>query len=578
MRRLSVLAVLLALAWPAAALPEPLTAVLTELEGSTQADEAFGQRLQRLKDALDAYGNGMTGLDPRRTRAMQLSVETASLKTRAGREGVMFRELRRDLLLHVAAVRELDVQPVGAPVPRLTPGADTGYLAQLQDGGARALSLITDDPFGTLRDGLNVPGVSPLLGYAGAPRRPAPEQRPPLASALPETVPLPRQAPLRRGFADESRVNALQEQLNVWRRATGYRIIDKDGDFGPKTHEAVVIFQRENGLEANGVVDEATAAALTRAADAARGDLSKYVQLGDQSPAVEHAQMLLNRVAGFKRLKEDGDFGGFTQRAVRAFQRSQRLPPSGHVDRETLAALEREAASKPAPGARGNALMAPAGPTDLYTSRRMPANVSGWIAQAEQRYGIEPHVYRAVVWAEGGALLPAGRGNGAGAYGPAQITQSGAGPCIGRRFNGQRVTWDLVKRNWAVNVDCGAFLFKDRWNLPGMPDDAGPLIIASTYNTRARNWASIIRNQKVPQIRETTYYVTRISRIHCQWTGRQLLVPNRDLHPNATRQWRWALDADRDMVNEIEDEGREARPGCAHSLDAASRTRVADAE
>jgi peptidoglycan hydrolase-like protein with peptidoglycan-binding domain len=577
MRR-SLALLLLALALPsAAALPEGLSAALTALEGSTAGGEELTRGLQTLQDRLTEYGRTLDVSDRRRARVVELAAESALLKTRAAREGVVFREIQRDVIAHVGAVRALDGQPVPSPV-RIQPAGAQGYLAHIQEGGVRALALAQGDVFG-LRDGPNEGGIFPgwrFSSVAGGPQRPTPLQyTAPGGAQDPVTVPAaPQQEPLRRGSPDEARVTAIQTELNVWRRAAGYRILDTDGDFGPKTFEAVTIFQRDNGLEQTGVVDAATEAALRRAAAAARAELPKYVQHGDNGAHVEHVQMLLNRVAGYRRLQEDGDFGGRTQRALRAFQRAHRLPPSGHVDRPTLEALEAAAAARPAsvPRSPASALLpAPAEGVTLYATPRMPAAVSRYVAEGEARYGIEANVYRAVVWAEGGSLLPVGRGNGVGAYGPSQITQSGAGPCIGRQFGGSRVTWQRIKTDWAVNVDCGAYLFKQRWNLAGMPADAHPLIIASTYNTRARNWDGIIRTQKVPQIRETTQYVTRISRIFCQWTGRQLLVPNRHLHVNATRQWAWALDADRDMVDEIEDEGRAVRPGCAHPLDAAAR-------
>ena len=70
------------------------------------------------------------------------------------------------------------------------------------------------------------------------------------------TVHLPA---LRRNSSDTEQVRYLQ-QLLQWRgHYTGYQL---DGDFGPRTEEAVKSFQGANGLEADGVVGVATWEAL----------------------------------------------------------------------------------------------------------------------------------------------------------------------------------------------------------------------------------------------------------------------------------------------------------------------------
>lgn len=64
-------------------------------------------------------------------------------------------------------------------------------------------------------------------------------------------------APLRQGSSG-SDVTALQKKLKRW----GYYTGEIDGIFGTKTKEAVMYFQRTNGLTPDGVVGEATAKAL----------------------------------------------------------------------------------------------------------------------------------------------------------------------------------------------------------------------------------------------------------------------------------------------------------------------------
>lgn len=55
-----------------------------------------------------------------------------------------------------------------------------------------------------------------------------------------------------------SEVTGIQQKL----RQYGYMTAPADGIFGPATYEAVVWFQRKNGLKADGVVGPATLAAL----------------------------------------------------------------------------------------------------------------------------------------------------------------------------------------------------------------------------------------------------------------------------------------------------------------------------
>jgi peptidoglycan hydrolase-like protein with peptidoglycan-binding domain len=66
---------------------------------------------------------------------------------------------------------------------------------------------------------------------------------------------------LRRGHFDRDQVAYLQQTLEY----LGYELGTIDGDFGDRTHGAVVAFQGDQGLTDNGVVDDATWSALDRA-------------------------------------------------------------------------------------------------------------------------------------------------------------------------------------------------------------------------------------------------------------------------------------------------------------------------
>jgi hypothetical protein len=81
-------------------------------------------------------------------------------------------------------------------------------------------------------------------------------------------------------------------------------------------------------LSKAGVVTEAPAAKAKKAAPAA----FKPLKNGSKGQAVKNVQTLLG-------LKADGDFGSGTEKAVKAFQSSNKLAQTGIVDQATLKAL-----------------------------------------------------------------------------------------------------------------------------------------------------------------------------------------------------------------------------------------------
>lgn len=115
-----------------------------------------------------------------------------------------------------------------------------------------------------------------------------------------------------------------------------------DGIFGPATAAALQQFQTSQGLEATGVVDDRTAAALAAPKPAAAanpeasGGFAQYGEKGDRVRALQSALV----AAGITvRGGVDGDFGGGTSAAVMEFQRQRSLRVTGAVDDATAAAL-----------------------------------------------------------------------------------------------------------------------------------------------------------------------------------------------------------------------------------------------
>lgn len=122
--------------------------------------------------------------------------------------------------------------------------------------------------------------------------------------------------------------------------ALGYDlgITGVDGVFLGRTLEAVREFQSEYDLDKDGLVGDATWAALVDATFEL-GDRMLYLRLPHfHGRDVRELQEALN-VLGFAPGQIDGIFGAFTERSVREFQRSIGHPADGIVGLETVGAL-----------------------------------------------------------------------------------------------------------------------------------------------------------------------------------------------------------------------------------------------
>ncbi|MBV6623864.1 MAG: peptidoglycan-binding protein [Rivularia sp. (in: Bacteria)] len=164
---------------------------------------------------------------------------------------------------------------------------------------------------------------------------------------LDEDVWLSAKEVLREGCTGED-VKALQEIFTVFDLHT----LIVDGYFGRKTKAAVIWFQENRGLQADGVVGKQTWAALYRYqvhdipyADRVKaffGELEteSFIQLplqkGDKGNDVLVLQKFLNYVSGSTHgILEDGDFGEATEQAVKNFQQSSGLTSDGCVGMQT---------------------------------------------------------------------------------------------------------------------------------------------------------------------------------------------------------------------------------------------------
>lgn len=131
-------------------------------------------------------------------------------------------------------------------------------------------------------------------------------------------------------------VYALQRRL----KQLGYFQGECSGNFGDMTQQAVLRFQRENGLEPSGAADPPTWVAIySGAAVALRRE--GVLQLGDGGEDVQRLQLRLNAL-GYYGGEVNGSFDHATATALRLFQMAADMEPTGEADDETLARLADE--------------------------------------------------------------------------------------------------------------------------------------------------------------------------------------------------------------------------------------------
>ena len=186
----------------------------------------------------------------------------------------------------------------------------------------------------------------------------------------------------QKGAAVSAVQSLLTQKLPKAKIPSGFLV---DGDFGPRSENAVKNFQTGANLAANGVVDKTTLRALeaapsvnaamapstgrsgggggsfiptsTTLADVRNGKTLSRPQSG---AGVRDAQALLNaksiRGSDGKALLVDSLFGPMTESAVKAAQTRAGLPTSGVLDRDTLLAIESDFARVGAPGVQAQTL------------------------------------------------------------------------------------------------------------------------------------------------------------------------------------------------------------------------------
>ena len=156
---------------------------------------------------------------------------------------------------------------------------------------------------------------------------------------------------LKRGDTGDA-VRKFQVRL----QALGYITFTPDGVFGTGTERAVVMFQQQNGLKADGKVgpetlaklNSSSAKPLSTATPTATPATSTTLKRGDTGEEVTKMQKRL-RELGYIQFSPDGVFGSGTRDAVIAFQKNNGLTADGLAGPGTLN-LMYSSRAKAAPG------------------------------------------------------------------------------------------------------------------------------------------------------------------------------------------------------------------------------------
>jgi len=120
----------------------------------------------------------------------------------------------------------------------------------------------------------------------------------------------------------------------------GYYNGTPTGTVGTLTRDAVVEFQRDNGLTADGIVDTQLLNAVRQVwvARYSNQPSRTVLSMGARGENVRKVQERLSQLGYFNR-SLDGIFGEYTKTAVVEFQKDYRLNPTGKVDGQTWQVL-----------------------------------------------------------------------------------------------------------------------------------------------------------------------------------------------------------------------------------------------
>ena len=171
------------------------------------------------------------------------------------------------------------------------------------------------------------------------------------STPVPADAPSPTPKSLQKGYTDSDAVREVQKRL----KELGYYKGSADGDFGPATEKAVIAFQKDHGLTADGKVGEKTLSKLNSANTSSAKESSSsskeskatavpkvsentYLEAGKSGKQVKTMQNRLIEL-GWLSGSASGTYDDATEAAVIAFQKKAKLWADGKAGPKTLEAL-----------------------------------------------------------------------------------------------------------------------------------------------------------------------------------------------------------------------------------------------
>ncbi|HEY9799342.1 MAG TPA: peptidoglycan-binding protein [Leptolyngbyaceae cyanobacterium] len=216
---------------------------------------------------------------------------------------------------------------VGGEYPVLSEGSTGPAVTRLQQR-LRQLGYFNANPTGSFR-GITRDAVMAFQRSAGLPITGVVNAQ--TWNAL-DNVGLPGRPNL-----STQQVRDLQQRL----RDLGYFNTNPTGTVGPMTRDAIIRFQREYGLTADGIADVQILQAVNQAWEdryANQQPTRDFLTVGDRGNNVRAVQQRLSEL-GFFNGSFDGYYDDYTRASVVAFQRYNQLNPTGNVDWQTWNAL-----------------------------------------------------------------------------------------------------------------------------------------------------------------------------------------------------------------------------------------------
>ncbi|BAY61577.1 peptidoglycan-binding domain 1 [Calothrix brevissima NIES-22] len=140
-----------------------------------------------------------------------------------------------------------------------------------------------------------------------------------------------------RNSLSSAQIRELQERL----REMGYLKANPTGNFGALTRDALIRFQRDYQLPADGIANIQALEAVRAVGQNQSRPIQpgrNYLTVGDSGDSVKSLEERLLQL-GFFNGNPDGYYGEDTRQYVYAFQQYMRLTPTGNVDSQTWQAL-----------------------------------------------------------------------------------------------------------------------------------------------------------------------------------------------------------------------------------------------